>query len=598
VAREAWQRTHTCGELRTAHVGQKVTLCGWVHRRRDHGGLIFIDLRDRYGITQVRFDPEVNRAALERARALKNEYVVSVTGRVEKRPEGMVNPKLATGEIEVAASEVIVLNEAKTPPFVIADRTEASEELRLKYRYLDLRRPEMQENLLLRHRLYQAVRSYLNQQGFVEIETPFLMRSTPEGARDFLVPSRIHRGKFYALPQSPQTYKQILMVAGFDRYYQIVRCFRDEDLRADRQPEFTQIDLEMSFVTREDVMELVEGLMVHIFREILGQELRTPFPRLTYEEAMRRYGTDKPDLRFGMELFDVTDVVVGSEFKVFREVAENHGAVVGLCLPGGARYSRKEVDELTQFTVSSGGRGLVALKVQDGAVEGGIAKFLSTGEKTAILERSGARSGDLILLVADARETALEVAGNLRLYLAERENLIDRSVHRLAWIVDFPLLEWSDEEGRYVARHHPFTSPMDEDLPLMDSAPEKVRAKAYDLIMDGNEIAGGSIRIHTRELQRKMFRLLQISDEEAENKFGFLLEALEYGAPPHGGIAFGFDRLAMLLAGRSSIRDVIAFPKTNRAVSLMDGAPAEVDPRQLAELGIVVIPTTVVSAGN
>ncbi|MDZ7373825.1 MAG: aspartate--tRNA ligase [candidate division KSB1 bacterium] len=592
MAREAWQRTHTCGELRAEHVGQTVTLCGWVHRLRDHGGLIFVDLRDRYGITQVRFDPEVSGPARDAARGLKSEYVVSVTGTVERRPAGMVNPKLATGEVEVAAREVRVLNEAKTPPFVIADHTEASEELRLKYRYLDLRRPEMQENLLLRHRLYQVVRAFLNQHGFVEIETPFLMRSTPEGARDFLVPSRIHRGKFYALPQSPQTYKQILMVAGFDRYYQIVRCFRDEDLRADRQPEFTQIDLEMSFVTREDVMELVEGLMVHIFREILGQDLAAPFPRLTYEQAMRRYGTDKPDLRYGLELFDITEVAAQSEFRVFRSVAENHGAVIGLCLPGGAAYSRKDVDELTQYVTSCGGRGLVTLKVEGGKLEGGAAKFLSEGEQAAILEQSGARSGDLLLFVADARETALQLAGNLRQHLAERENLIDGRKHALVWIVDFPLLEWSEEEGRYVARHHPFTSPMDEDLPLMDSAPEKVRAKAYDLVMDGNEIAGGSIRIHRRELQRKMFRLLQISDQEAENKFGFLLEALEYGAPPHGGIAFGFDRLAMLLAGRSSIRDVIAFPKTNRAVSLMDGAPSEVDPRQLAELGIVVIPAT------
>ncbi len=590
MSREPWQRTHTCGELRAEHVGRTVTLCGWVHRRRDHGGLIFVDLRDRYGVTQVRFDPEVSGPTFERARALKGEYVVSVTGRVERRPEGMVNPKLATGEIEVAATEVTILNEAKTPPFVIADRTEASEELRLKYRYLDLRRPEMQQNLLLRHRTYQAVRSYLNSQGFVEIETPFLMRSTPEGARDFLVPSRIHRGKFYALPQSPQTYKQILMVAGFDRYYQIVRCFRDEDLRADRQPEFTQIDLEMSFVTREDVLAVVEGLMVHVFREILDQELEVPFPRLSYEEAIAKYGTDKPDLRFGLELFDVSEVVAGSEFKVFRSVVANHGAVVGVCLPGGAGYSRRQIDELTEFVTGEGGKGLVALKAADGKLEGGVAKFLSEGEQRAILEKSGAQAGDLLLLIADSRETSLQLAGALRLHLAERENLIDRSKHKLAWIVDFPLLEWSDEEGRYVARHHPFTSPMDEDIRLMDSAPEKVRAKAYDLVMDGNEVAGGSIRIHRRDLQRKMFQLLEISDEEAEAKFGFLLEALEYGAPPHGGIAFGFDRLVMLLAGRSTIRDVIAFPKTNRAISLMDGAPSEVDPKQLAELGIIVVP--------
>ena len=590
MQREPWQRTHTCGELRAEHAGQRVTLNGWVHRRRDHGGLIFIDLRDRYGITQVRFNPDVSGHALQEARELKSEYVISVTGTVEKRPEGMVNPNLATGEIELAAEELIVLSSARTTPFLIDDRIEASEELRLKYRYLDLRRPEMQKNLLLRNKLYQAVRTYFAQHNFVEIETPFLMRSTPEGARDFLVPSRIHRGKFYALPQSPQTYKQILMVAGFDRYYQIVRCFRDEDLRADRQPEFTQIDVEMSFVTREDVMVMVEGLMAHIFQQILGEELQTPLRRLTYDEAMQRYGSDKPDTRFGLELVEVSDVVRDSAFKVFKSTVDAGGIVTGLCLPNGARYSRKQIDELTQFVVQQNGKGLVSLKVGESGLEGGVAKFLGESEKTNLLKRFGASAGDLLLLVADEPERARTIAGALRLHLGQQEKLIDTSRHELVWIIDFPLLEWNEEEGRYVARHHPFTSPMDEDLPLLDTAPERVRAKAYDLVMDGNEIAGGSIRIHRRELQKKMFSLLRIGEQEAESKFGFLLEAFEYGAPPHGGIAFGFDRLAMLLAGRTTIRDVIAFPKTNRAVSLMDGSPSEVDPKQLEELGIAVIP--------
>ncbi len=582
------KRTHTCGELRTDHHGQHVVLMGWVARRRDHGGVIFIDLRDRYGITQIVFNPD-NKEVHEKARALRAEYVIAVEGLVQRRPEGMANPNIATGEIEVIASGMEILNAAKTPPFEIIDRVEASEELRLKYRYLDLRRPEMQKNLLLRHRVYQIVRRYFDENHFVEVETPMLMRSTPEGARDYLVPSRLHRGKFYALPQSPQTYKQILMVAGFDRYFQIVKCFRDEDLRADRQPEFTQIDVEMSFVDREDVLAMTEGLIVRIMQEIKGIEIPRPFPRLSFEQAMDRYGTDKPDTRFGMQLTDISAIVSDCEFRVFRDALAQSGVVKGIRVEGKAGYSRKQIDELTELARQYRAQGVAAIKIGENDWESSLNKFFAQSIRRAVMEAFSARQGDLLLLVADRREVANETLGALRLHIAQQENLIPEDEYAFLWIVDFPLLEYDEEEQRFVALHHPFTSPMDEDIELMESHPEKVRAKAYDLVLNGYEIAGGSIRIHKRDLQNKMFAALGIGPEEAQNKFGFLLEAFEFGAPPHGGIAFGFDRLIMILAGRKSIREVIAFPKTNSALSLMDGAPSEVDEKQLRELGIKIV---------
>ena len=583
---EGWQRTHTCGDLNERHHGEKVLLMGWVHRRRDHGGLIFIDLRDRYGITQVVFDPACQEEAYQRAKELRGEYVIAVKGTVELRPEGMRNEKLATGAIEVAVDELKILNPAMTPPFGVDEPKEISEELRLKYRYLDLRNERMKRNLLIRHRAYQVVRACLSRHGFVEIETPTLMRSTPEGARDYLVPSRLHRGKFYALPQSPQTYKQILMIAGMDRYFQIVRCFRDEDLRADRQPEFTQIDLEMSFVEREQVLEVVETLMVELFKEVLEVELKRPFRRFTYEEAMARFGTDKPDLRYDLEIVDISEWVRDSEFRVFAENVRSGGIVCGLCLRGGASYSRKRIDQLTEKAKQEGAKGLVAIKIAEDGWESSVAKFFNPETVTKINAAFEARPGDLLLLFADQRERALSVAGAVRVQLARDENLADPKRFEPAWILEFPLLEYDEEEKRYVARHHPFTAPMDEDLVLLETAPEKARAKAYDLVLNGYEVAGGSIRIHTRELQDQMFRLLNISKQEAEDKFGFLLKAFEFGAPPHGGIAFGFDRLVMLLAGETSIREVIAFPKTNSALSLLDGAPSEVSPEQLKELGL------------
>jgi aspartyl-tRNA synthetase len=500
----------------------------------------------------------------------------------------MRNPNLKTGEIEVLAKELKVLNRAKTTPFEIDERSEVSEDLRLKYRYLDLRTPAMQRNLAIRHRASQIVRSYFDRTGFLDVETPTLMRSTPEGARDFLVPSRIHRGKFFALPQSPQTYKQLLMIAGVDRYFQIVHCFRDEDLRADRQPEFTQIDVEMSFVERDDVLAVMEGLLVDIFKAILDIDLKTGFPRLTYHEAMSRYGSDKPDVRFDLEVVTINDLVKDCEFRVFQECLANHGRICGLCLKGGAKYSRKQVDDLTAEMVKEGAKGLAVIKVSAGTWESPLTKFFTTDSIAAINAAFQAEAGDLLLLCADEPETALTLAGILRLKLADREELIPKDAYNLLWIVDFPLLEFDHANNRYMAKHHPFTAPRDEDLQLVSKDPGAVLAKAYDLVLNGCEIAGGSIRIHSRELQNEMFSLLNISEEEAKDKFGFLLDAFEYGAPPHGGIAFGFDRLVMLLAGEKSIRDVIAFPKTNSALSLMDGSPSEVTGEQLKELGLKV----------
>jgi len=560
-----------------------------VASHRDHGGLLFLDLRDRWGITQVVFRPEADEPLFETAAELKMESVIGVKGKVALRPKSMVNPGLSTGNIEVVAKKLKVFNESKTLPFLIKDPCEASEELRFKYRYLDLRRPSMQRNLLLRHRMSQVVRKFFDEEGFVEIETPFLMKSTPEGARDYLVPSRIHKGKFYALPQSPQTYKQLLMVSGFDRYFQIVRCFRDEDLRADRQPEFTQIDVEMSFVEEEDVMGLVEQMMVCLLRETLGKELRTPFPRVSYAEAMRRYGTDCPDLRFGMEIVDIGGVAAESGFRVFGDTVKNGGCVRGIRLEGGSPLSRKQIDDLTRYVQTFGARGLVTIQMKGEETVSPITKFVSTEMLLQICQQFHAVAGDVLFIVAGEEKVCCEALGNLRTKLASEIGMIEQELFAPVWIVDFPLLEWSDADRRYVARHHPFTSPKVEDLELLDSAPEKVRARAYDLVLNGSEIAGGSIRNHKRLLQERMFRVLGMDDATAERKFGFLMEALECGAPPHGGIAFGYDRLVMLLAGEESIREVIGFPKTTSALSLMDDSPSEVEMDQLKELGLRIV---------
>lgn len=581
-----WKRTHTCGELRKEAKKQTVVIMGWVDRRRDHGGLIFIDLRDRYGVTQVRIDPESK--AYEEAKTLRGEYVAAFLGQVTLRPEGMCNEKLATGAIEVVAQEVEVLNTAKTPPFPISNETNVSEDLRLKYRYLDLRRPEMQRNLMIRHRTAQIARNYLTQQRFIEIETPILSKSTPEGARDYLVPSRIWKGRFYALPQSPQTYKQLLMMAGYDRYFQIVRCFRDEDLRADRQPEFSQIDIEMSFIDEDDIMTLVEGLTAAIFKEIWDINISLPLPRIPYSEAMASYGSDKPDVRFGLKIIDITSLAGEGEFRAFKEAAANQGLVAGLCVSAGARYSRKQIDTLTEWIKARGASGLVAIKIKGDDWDSSLNKFYGDEQRRRIIAAMSAQDGDLLLLIADKRDAALSLLGALRLQIAEQEKLIPENELGLAWVVDFPLFEYSEEEKRYVARHHPFTSAKTRDLNDLIQHPERVQARAYDLIMKGMEIAGGSIRIFDTETQAQMFRALGITEQEAQDKFGFLLEALSFGAPPHGGIAFGFDRLIMILAECPSIRDVIAFPKTASAMSLMENCPAFVTPAQLDELHIGV----------
>ena len=580
------KRSHTCGELRKEHVGQTVTLTGWVDVRRDLGGVVFIDLRDRYGKTQVVFSPQVHAEAYAAAQALRSEFVLSVTGNVQLRPAGGENADLPTGQIDVAGSKLVILNKAETPPFAIADDLQVGEDLRLKYRYLDLRRPSMQRNLAVRHRAYQVTRSYYDRNGFLEIETPILMKSTPEGARDFLVPSRIHKGKFYALPQSPQTYKQILMVAGFDRYFQIVKCFRDEDLRADRQPEFTQIDVEMSFVGEDDVLRMTEGLMAQLFKEIVQHDVTLPFPRMTYKEAMERFGSDKPDTRFAMELNDCSDLVAESEFRVFRDAVAKGGVVAGFAVAGMSHYTRNQLDGLTDFAKSLGAGGLISLKVLEGKLESSIDKFVSAEEKQRIAERLGAKTGDLCLLISGPWQKAYTILGALRLEMARRLNLVDGKKWNFLWVVDFPLLEYSEEERRHVAVHHPFTSPKPEDVPLLDSEPLKARARAYDLVLNGNEIAGGSIRIFDSDLQSKVFELLGIGAEEAKQKFGFLLDAFRYGAPPHGGIAFGFDRIVMLMTREESIRDVMAFPKTTSGMSLMDESPSSVTQEQLSELHI------------
>lgn len=590
-------KSHYCGELRKEHVGEKVTLAGWVDRRRDHGGLIFIDLRDREGLVQIAFNPEISKTSHKVANKMRSEYVVRVSGEVAPRPRGTENPKLPTGEVEVIAREAEILNAAKTPPFYINEDVEVEESLRLKYRYLDLRRPRMKGNIMLRHQVVKFIRDFLDTRGFVEIETPILIKSTPEGARDYLVPSRLHAGKFYALPQSPQQLKQLLMVAGMEKYYQIAKCFRDEDTRADRQPEFTQLDLEMSFVDEEDILSLLEELFTSMV-ETLKPELRVikPFPRLTYTEAMGRFGTDKPDLRFGLEIKDLSDIAVKSNFSIFSSAIANGGKVKGICVPGGAAYTRKQLDELSGIARNAGAGGLVTISLGEPAtsldrlttemVRSAAAKFLTLDETREMAERLEASGGDLLLIVAGEQKQVNMALGELRKEVGQWLKLTDPHLFTFAYIRNFPLLRWSEEEGRWDSEHHPFTRPWDEDVLLMDTSPEKVRGKHYDMVCNGYEIGGGSIRIHSAEIQKKVFKLLGYGDEEIHERFGHMIEAFQYGAPPHGGIAIGIDRVVMLLAGAETIREVIAFPKTQAALDLTFDAPSPVSEEQLAELHI------------
>lgn len=582
-----WKRSHYCGNISTADIGNEVCLMGWVQRRRDHGGLIFIDLRDREGIAQLALDPDRDPEAHAKAESIRNEYVIAVRGVVSHRPEGTVNPKMRTGEVEVEVRELRIFNVAQTPPFMIDDFSDVAENIRLKYRYLDLRRNSLQKNLILRHKMSRTVRQYLDERGFLEIETPVLTKSTPEGARDYLVPSRVNPGMFYALPQSPQLFKQLLMVSGFDRYYQIVKCFRDEDLRADRQPEFTQIDCELSFVDRDEVIRIMEGMVAAVFKETRDIEISLPMPRLTYAEALARFGVDNPDLRFDLELVELSNQVKDSGFKVFADVVKKGGIIKGLNGKGCASLSRKEIDDLTEFVKIYGAKGLAYVKVQeDGTWQSPIAKFFTEAEIALIDSSMKAEPGDLLLFVADTYRIANESLGRLRCHLGHKLGLAKEDDFKFAWITDFPLLEWDGDSRRHVAVHHPFTAPMEEDLGLLEGDPGSVRAQAYDLVLNGSEIGGGSIRIHGQDLQKKMFALMGIGEEEAQEKFGFLLSALEYGAPPHGGIAFGLDRMAMILTASDSIRDVIAFPKTQKATCLMSAAPGPVDDKQLQELSI------------
>lgn len=581
------KRSHHCGELGKDLAGQNVVLCGWVAKRRDHGGLIFIDLRDRSGIVQVVVDPDTAGASFKTAEDIRNEYVVKVKGLVRLRDEATINANIATGMVEVMADGIEVLNTAKTPPFYIQDNIDTDENLRLKYRYLDLRRPEMQRNLILRHKVTKLMRDFLDSRDFLEIETPMLTKSTPEGARDYLVPSRVNPGKFYALPQSPQIFKQLLMVSGMERYFQIARCFRDEDLRADRQPEFTQLDMEMSFMEVDEILELMEGLIAYIFKGALDKDIQIPFQRLTWDEAMDRFGSDKPDLRFGMELINMVDAVKDSDFKVFNSIIENGGIVKAINVKGYAAIPRRELDGLVDFVGIYGAKGLAWMQIQeDGSVKSPIAKFFSEAHLANILKTAAAEPGDLLLFIADKPSVVAQALGALRIEMAKRRDLIDPDALAFTWVVDFPMFEYDEEEKRYVAMHHPFTAPRDEDLPLLATDPGKVYAKAYDMVLNGTEIGGGSIRIHRRDVQKQVFSAIGLSEEQAVEKFGFMMNAFEYGAPPHGGLAFGLDRLIMIMAQRDSIRDVIAFPKTQSAACLMTQAPNEVDEKQLRELHI------------
>jgi len=586
------KRTHRCAELSEANIGEKVIIMGWVQKNRNKGGLVFVDVRDRSGLVQVVFEEEsTDKEMLEKAAKLRSEFVVAVVGTVEAR-SGAVNNNLATGAIEIKPEELRILSESETPPFPIEENSKTKEELRLKYRFLDLRRPDIQRNLMMRSRVATLTRQFLAEEGFLEIETPFLIKSTPEGARDYLVPSRVHPGSFYALPQSPQIFKQLLMCSGYDRYFQIVKCFRDEDLRADRQPEFTQIDMELSFVDVDDVLDVNERLLAKLFKEVLNLDVQLPIPRMTWQEAMDRYGSDKPDIRFGMELQDVTEVVNGCEFAVFKGAIENGGSVRGINAKGQGAMPRKKIDKLVAFAKDYGAKGLAYIAIQeDGTAKSSFSKFMTEEEMNALIQAMGGENGDLLLFAADKNKVVWDVLGALRLELARQMELLDKNEYKFIWITEFPLLEWSEEQNRFTAMHHPFTMPMEEDLPYIDSDPGRVRAKAYDIVLNGNEIGGGSVRIFNQEIQSKMFEVLGFTLEQAQEQFGFLLNAFKYGVPPHAGLAYGLDRLVMLMAKQDSIRDVIAFPKVKDASDLMTEAPAAVDTKQLEELGLELAKT-------
>lgn len=583
------KRSHRCAELSKANIGETVTVMGWVQKNRNKGGIVFVDLRDRSGLLQIIFENgSIDEAGFEKAGKLRSEFVIAVVGTVEAR-SGAVNENLATGEIEIRAREIRILSESETPPFPIEENSKTKEELRLKYRFLDLRRPDLQRNLMMRSKAATLTRQFLAEEGFLEIETPMLIKSTPEGARDYLVPSRVHPGNFYALPQSPQIFKQLLMCSGYDRYFQIVKCFRDEDLRADRQPEFTQIDMELSFVDVDDVIDVNERLLAKLFKEILGVEVSLPIPRMTWQEAMDRFGSDKPDIRFGMELVDVSKVVKDCEFVVFKNALENGGSVRGINAKGQGSMPRKKIDKLVDFAKDFGAKGLAYIAIQeDGTVKSSFAKFMSEEEMHALIEAMGGENGDLLLFAADKNKVVWDVLGNLRLEIARQLEILDKGDYRFLWVTEFPLLEWNEEAGRYTAMHHPFTMPMEEDIDLLDTDPGKVRAKAYDIVLNGTELGGGSVRIFNQEIQNKMFEVLGFTREQAEEQFGFLLSAFKYGVPPHAGLAYGLDRLIMLMAKEDSIRDVIAFPKVKDASDLMTEAPAAVDRKQLEELGLEI----------